>query len=253
MLLTVTVVFWLAALVRAWRWYRAPASPALRAIAIALLAIAIALTFDLPAIQRSLAQWPLDTHTPDNLAELGKQLAVVTRAWACQSLLLHLTRGVKTTKDSERARALLAIAVAVVSSTIYAVPLFAPRLGEEPGSGMAVPFITESWLLVLVYAGTVLFFVMRLCWTHSGGGTLGGGVRVMGAGCGVMVGYALTRITYFSAARYGHTLLPDLYHLGDQLKVVGLGLIAVGTLIPRIGRAVTNRHRRRAYLELEPL
>ena len=257
MLPTVTVVFWLAALVRAWRWHQARAkgsnSPALRAIAIALLAIAVALTLDLPAVQRALAEGPLDTHTPDNLADLGKQLAIVSGAWACQSLLLHLTRGPEATRDSERARAVLAAAVAIVSTAIYAVPLIAPRLGREPGSGIAVPFITESRLLVLLYAGTVLLFVMMLCWSHRASGSLGSGVWVMGAGCGVMVAYALARITYFSAAHYGHTLLPGVYRLGDVLQVVGLGLIAVGTLIPRLGRALANRRRRRAYTELEPL
>jgi len=253
MLLAVTAVFWLAALTRAWRWHRAPGSPALRAITIALLAIAVALTLDLPAVQHALAEGPLNSGTPDNIADLGKQLAIITGAWACQSLLLHLTRGAQATSDSERARAALALTVAAVSTAIYLVPLVSPRRGVEPGAGIAVPFITESRLLVLLYAGTVLFFVMRLCWTHTGGGTLGSGVTVMGAGCGVMVAYAITRITYFSAAHYGHTLLPGVYHLGDLLQVLGLGLIAVGTLIPRVGRELAGRRARRAYAELEPL
>jgi hypothetical protein len=53
----------------------------------------------------------------------------------------------------------------------------------------------------------MLFFVMMLCWGHRAGGSLGSDV------CGrrrlrVMVGCALTCLTYFSAAHYGHTLLP---------------------------------------------
>ena len=251
MLLAVTIVFWLAALTRAWRWHRAPGSPALRAIAIALLAIAVALTLDLPTVQQALATGPLETGTPDNVADLGKQLAIITGAWACQSLLLHLTRGAEATADSERARAVLALGVGVVSTGIYLVPLIATA--SPAGAGIATPFITESRLLVMLYAGTVLFFVMLLCWTHTGGGALGSGVRVMGAGCGVMVAYAITRVLYFGAANYGDTELPGVYRLGTMLQMAGLGLIAVGTLIPRVARAVTDRRRRRAYTALEPL
>ena len=253
MLLAVTAVFWLAAVVRAWRWRRAPKSPALRAIAIALLSIAVALTLDLPAVQQVLAAGPLRSGTPDNIADLGKQLAIVTGAWACQSLLLHLTRGAEVTNTSERTRARLAITVAVLSTAIYLVPLISPDTARNPESGIAQPFITESRLLVLVYAGTVLFLVMKLCWTHTGSGSLGNGVRIMGTGCGVMVAYALTRIVYFAGAHYGHTLLPAVYRAGDFLQILGLGLIAIGTLIPRLGRAVAGHRARRAYAELEPL
>jgi len=253
MLLTVAVVFWLAAIVRAWRWRQAPGSPSLRAIAIALLSIAVALTLDLPAVQRFLTEGPLQSGTPDNVADLGKQLAIVTGAWACQSLLLHLTRGAAVTAESERSRARLALAVAVVSTVIYLVPLVDPSTARDPDAGIAQPFITESRLLVLVYAGTVLFFVMRLCWTHTGSGSLGSGVRVMGAGCGVMVAYAITRMTYFAVAHYGSTQLPTLYRAGDLLQVLGLTLIAIGTLIPRVGRTLVSHRARRAYDQLEPL
>lgn len=253
MLLAVTTVFWAAAAVRAWRWYTFPRAPELRAITTALLAIALALTLDLPSVQRLLARLLPHPAGPGAISDLGKQVAIVVGAWACQSLLLHLTHGAAATRASERRRTGLALTVGIVTTGIYLVALIDPALSDEPGAGIAQPFVTESRLLVLLYAGTVLFFVMMLCWTHPGGGSLGGGVWLMGAGCAVMVAYALTRILYFSAARYAHAQLPEVYHLGDQLQAAGLGLVALGTLVPRVGQLVTSWRQRRAYAALEPL
>jgi len=251
MLIAVTALFWVAALTRTWRWCRSPRSPAVRAIAIALLSIATALTLDVPQVSLMLGERPNDA----NAGDVAQKVAIVAGAWACQSLLLHLTRGPEASAGSERRRAATAISVATVSAALHAtsVTLYGPS--PDPTGGRAAPLITESGLLVQVYAAIVLFQVMLLCWRHAAKRTsyLGRGVQLIGLGCMTMVIYSTTRIGYFSAAQYAGVLLPALHRSGDILQSFGLGAIAVGTLIPRVGRLLDKRRRRDAHEVLEPL
>lgn len=253
MLVAVTAVFWAAAIVRAWRWSRSPDNPAVRATAIALLAIALALTLDIPSVRNALAASGSHSQFGINPGDLAKQIAIVVGAWACQSLLLHLTRGPEATRASEARRALLAGTVAAVSTAVYLTRGFASGGPDAGDAGIAQPWATEARLLVLAYAGTVLFFVARLCWRHSAGGSLGRGVAVMGLGCAVMVVFALTRFIAFALAQYADVLLPGLFTAGDYLQVLGLAVIAAGTLVPWLGGIARRRRYRRVHDELEPL
>jgi len=248
----VAAMFWLAATVRAWRWRKSPGSPALRAIAIALLAIAIALTLDIPYV-RDLFTGGQDDPTAFNPGNVGKQIAIVVGAWACQSLLLHLTEGPEATATSEHRRAQVALVVGVVSTAVYVIRGLASTQEVDPHTGLVLPWAAEARLIVFVYAGVVLFQVARLCWQHRGRGSLGRGVTVMGAGAGVLSVSAAIRCVELTAGAYADVNVRGLSRAGDVLQMIGLLLIAVGTLLPWLGSTARTRRMQKTFDDLESL
>ena len=252
MLTVVAGVFWTAAGVRAWRWRRNPGSPALRAIAIALLAIAIAMTLDIPYV-RDLFTGGQDDPSAFNPGSIGKQIAIVVGAWACQSLLLHLTNGPAATAASERRRALMALTVGTAATAVYFARGLTSTREPDPRTGLEQPWAVEARLIVFVYAGVVLFFVARLCWQHRGGGSLARGVTVMGAGAGVMSLFAVARCVELAGGAYAEVNVRGLSHTADILQMIGLSLIAVGTLLPWVGTTARARRMQKAHDELRPL
>lgn len=252
MLVAVAAVFWLAAAIRAWRWRQYPDSPALRAVAIALLAIAIAATLDIPYV-RDLFTGGQDDPSAFNPGNMGKQIAIVVGAWACQSLLLHLTEGPAVTAGSERRRALLALTVGTAAAVVYVVRGLTSTREPDPRTGLEQPWAVEARLIVFVYAGIVLALVARLCWQHRGRGSLARGVTVMGAGAGVMSVFAALRCVELAGGAYAGTNVRGLSGSADVLQMVGLSLIAVGSLLPWLGARARGRRMQKAHDDLAPL
>ena len=224
------LLLWCAAGFRWWRLAQRPHAPALRAIAIALVAIAVAATVNVPSIARGLdrlVDWP-------NIADVIKQIGIVIAACGNQMMLLHLDRGTDMGPNAARARWTLAGVVSLGSVALF---LAAGRVQEAAGDHFAEAYagtrwLAESRLLVTVYAGLMLGAVVVLCVRHATATALGRGVVVVGAGAAVMVVYCVLRVVYIGGHRLGYAVPASLYTAGTDLAKLGLPLVAIGTLAP---------------------
>ena len=112
----VAVLLWLAAGIRIWRSAQKPHAAGLRALAIALVAIAIAATVNIQVV----ATWVDTTSRWANIGDLVKQITIVVAACGNQVMLLHLqadssgdTAGVYRDEPARRIRGHWAVAAGV--------------------------------------------------------------------------------------------------------------------------------------------
>lgn len=230
--LLVAVMLWAAAGMRAWRSLQKRHAAGLRAIAIALIAIAVAATVNIPDV----ARWVDDTSGWPNIADLIKQIGIVVAACSNQVMLLHLqTASGEKPPDAGRIRARWngAATVSVLSVVLF---LLGGR-HREAGAQFArvyagTPWLSESRLVVTVYAAVILSLVVRLCLKQLDRSALGRGVLILAAGAGVMVTYCIARTIFLVGHRLGAAVPTSVFDLGTHLAQLGLPLVAIGTLLP---------------------
>lgn len=228
----VAVMLWAAAVMRTWRSWQKRHAAGLQAIAIALIAIAVAATVNIPDVARGVDKalgWP-------NIADLIKQIGIVVAACGNQVMLLHLQTAPGTeSPDAGRIRARWngAAAVSVLSMVLFLLGGRHPEAGAQFARVYAgTPWLSESRLVVTVYAAVILSLVVRLCLKQLDRSALGRGVLILAAGAGVMVIYCIFRTVYLVGHRLGDAMPTSVFDLGTHLAQVGLPLVAIGTLLP---------------------
>lgn len=228
----VAVLLWLAAGMRIWRSWQKRHADALRAIAIALVAIAVAATVNIPEV----ARWVDDTCGWPNAADLIKQIGIVVAACANQVMLLHL----QTAPGEEppaagriRARWAAAGAVSALSVMLFLIGGRHREVGTEFARVYAgTRWLSESRLVVTIYAAVILSLVVRLCFKQWDRSALGRGVLILAAGAAVMVIYCIARTIFLVGHRFGYAVPNSVFDFGTHCVQLGLPLVAIGTLLP---------------------
>ncbi len=233
---------WLAAAFRLVRLRQRPHSRSLRAMTIALAALAFGATMTIPPVARAI---DAVSHVPD-LSSAFKETGIVLTAAAVELMLSLVRWGPALTRRAVCARWVVAAAVAVVALAMAFLAGPGVNWGVE-GTG---PWIAESRLLVTAYSMIVLVRVVVLCVRNRTATALGRGVVVMGTGAAVVVIYCVVRGEYLLTARYFSTPPVWVYDVGTRLASVGLALIALGTVLAPMEQWVRAR---RGLARLDPL
>ena len=228
----VAVMLWAAAAMRTWRSVQKRHASGLRAIAVALIAIAVAATVNIPEV----ARWVDDVVGWPNIADLIKQIGIVVAACGNQVMLLHLqTAPGEMPPDAGRIRARWngAAAVSVLSVALFLIGGRHHEAGAQFARVYAgTPWLSESRLVVTLYAAVILSLVVRLCIKQLDRSALGRGVLILAAGAGVMVIYCIARTIFLVGRRLGAAVPMSVFDLGTHLAQLGLPLVAIGTLLP---------------------
>ncbi len=241
-------VLWGAAIFRFIRVRQRPHSRSLRAMAFALLALALATTMTFPPAA-NVINWA--SHWSGMSGAL-KEIGIVAAAAAVELMVSFVRSGPALTRRAVGVRCWAAAAVAVASLVLLipagpGVDFSADRLSEITG---AAPWIAESRLLASLYGMIVLTRVVVLCVLHRTFTALGRGVAALGLGAGVMVAYCVVRGYFLVSARYFTAPPNTIYHVGTMLASVGLALIAIGTVWAPIEQWIQFH---RAWPRLRPL
>jgi hypothetical protein len=228
----VALLLWIAAAMRIWRAWQKRHAAGLRAIAIALVAIAVAATVNIPDV----AKWVDNTSGWPNVADLIKQIAIVGAACGNQVMLLHLqTPPGENTPDAGRIRVRWTAAAAVAGLSLLLFLIGGRH--HEAGALFArvyagTPWLSESRLVVTIYAAVILSLVVRLCLKQWDRSALGRGVLLLASGASVMVIYCVARAIFLVGHRLGYAVPNAVFDFGTRCVQVGLPLVAIGTLLP---------------------
>ncbi len=241
-------VLWGAAIFRFVRVRQRPHSRSLRAMAFALLALALATTMTFPPAANAI-NW--GSHWSGMSGAL-KEIGIAATAAAVELMVSFVRSGPALTRRAVRVRCWVAAAVAIASLVLLVpagsgVDFSQDRLSEITG---AAPWIAESRLLVTAYGLIVLTRVVVLCVLNRTSTALGRGVGALGLGAGVMVAYCVVRGYFLVSARYFTAPASVIYHVGTMLASVGLALIAIGTVWSPVEHWIRFR---RAWPLLRPL
>jgi hypothetical protein len=234
----VAVLLWLAAGIRIWRSAQKPHAAGLRALAIALVAIAIAATVNIPVV----ATWVDTTSRWPNIGDLVKQITIVIAACGNQVMLLHLqadssgdTAGTYHDEPARRIRGHWAAAAAVsaLSMMLFLIGGRYREVGTEFARIYAgTPWLSDSRVVVTVYAAVILCFVVRLCLKQVERSALGRGILLLAVGSAVVVIYCVARIVFLLGHRIGIAVPNSVFDFGTICIDIGLPLVALGTLVP---------------------
>ncbi len=241
-------VLWVAAIFRFVRVRQRPHSRSLRAMAFALLALALATTMTFPPAADVIDWGSRWAGTSGALKEIG----IVATAAAVELMVSFVRSGPALTRRAVLVRCWVAAAVAIASLVLLVpagsgVDFSEDRLSEITG---AAPWIAESRLLVSAYGLIVLTRVVVLCVLNRTSTALGRGVGALGLGAGIMAAYCVVRGYFLVSARYFTAPASVIYHVGTLLASVGLALIAIGTVWSPVEHWIRFR---RAWPLLRPL
>jgi hypothetical protein len=205
----VAVLLWLAAGIRIWRSAQKPHAAGLRALAIALVAIAIAATVNIQVV----ATWVDTTSRWPNIGDLVKQITIVIAACGNQVMLLHLqadssgdTAGAYHDEPARRIRGHWAVAagVSALSMMLFLIGGRYREVGTEFARIYAgTPWLSDSRVVVTVYAAVILCFVVRLCLKQVERSALGRGILLLAVGSAIVVIYCVARIVFLLGHRIG--------------------------------------------------
>ena len=228
-LVTVAVLFWAAGLARAPSAARRPER---RALCVALLAFAVALTADVPVVYVRVDGW---LGVP-NVADLVEHAFGMVGVFALLVTLSGLVeRGGRPVRGAVRV-VVLAAAVGASVGLFFAARLpvevihFTDRYGH-------LPAIAAYWSITLAYFGVALIELAQIVLRRSsqaGRPTLRVGLRVVGAGVVLGVVYSAIKLVELvvdeDSAAGGVRRVAD--RLDPVVLIVGAAVIGVGLLLP---------------------
>jgi hypothetical protein len=239
------LVAWLAVATRLPAVARRPAPPALRAYWLSLLALALALSVQRPAVYLLI---DAGAGIP-NLARLLGDALVVASAWAVQVFLYHLYfPGARATRASRRSGVLFVGTLLLLGVLFAAAPVdeealaFARRYADAP-------FVLEYRLVLLAYVGFALIHLAGPAWRYAGlaeGAVLRLGLRLVALGAALgLVAVALEGCRALGP-RLGAADIFVQAELPVALLTAGaIGCILLGATMPewgnRMGIAVVAR------------
>jgi len=230
-------LLWVAAILRLFRGRQRPHAASLQSITVALFAIALAGTVDIAPVSEALGRW---VHWP-NIGSALKNVGIVVAAVANQVMLLHLDRGSALTRRSITRRWRIAGVVSAVSLALF---FAGGRYPQNPSFVLATagePWVSDSRLVVTVYAAYVLTAVTILCRRQITWTPLGRGLGVLGSGAALMVAYSVLRVVYLGGHSVGIDVPDWVYAAGSDTSALGLALVALGTLLPSLEQAWRSR------------
>ena len=239
----------------AWRLVRPSEESTGRTLTLALAALALTATLEVPRIEE--AAGALTPQEP-NLPYLVKHLLVVGVALAAWQILRDVNLSPSEARDGVGRRVALGLLVAAVLAALFlAAPVeeaaiggFTPRYDDEP-------LIVAFWLIFLVWLSAALLHTMRLSWrTGSRARTTstGTGILLIGAGAAVCLAYVVYKAAYTITRGSGiesGLLVGPYAEVTRALIVVAMLLLLAGCMWPTITgsrygrRLATYRHLRR--------
>jgi len=252
--LTVAVLFWAGGLARA------PSALHVRErrpLCAALLAFAVALTVDVPAVYVRVDGLLGIPNIADLIEHVFGMFGVFAMLVALRGLVGHGNRS----RWAETRIAVLAAAVGASAGLFVAarLPVEAPHFTDRYGH---LPVIAAYWSITVAYFGVALIELAQVVVTRSGRvrrATLRIGLRVVGAGVVLGVVYSAIKIVELvvdeDSAASG---VRQLAHRLDPIVLVaGAAVIGVGLLLPAADttwhHAGTSVRERVALLRLRPL
>lgn len=223
------VLLWGAALFRLTRTLARPHAGALRALTIALFAVAVGATVNVPAaaaVVNSVLRWP------DATAAIQNAATVVTAA-GNQVMLLYLDRGAQLRPAAVRNRSCAAAA------TFGVVILFFLAAGRGPvvsaqafGTGVgATGWLGAARVVTYLYSFPVLIEVVWLCRRQSTRTSLGAGVAVLGVGAAAVAVALVLRLVYLGAVALDAVVPSVVYSAGSVALNLGGLLVAVSMVL----------------------
>jgi hypothetical protein len=246
----VLILLWAVAL---WRAPSAVRSSKQRTLWFAFAALTLAMTLRRPPIMHAID----DGTGIVNLSTLLKQYLGIIAAAAVLEFVYVIAR------PQQRAGVRLRMAAAGATMALLTVLFaFIPRRAEAEdffeSSAGSVP--ATAYLLVwLAYLGTAMAMATWLFWgssRHAGAGWLRTGLRLLGAGTAVGVGYSFARAVYL-VLRLTEVAGPgsdeNASTVTDVMKQAAIGLILVGSSVPAVGVAWQAAWQWRYLRALRPL
>lgn len=233
------MLLWGAAAFRLTRSLARPHAAALRALTIALFAIAVGATMNVPAAASAVKSglgWT-------NATAAIQDAAVVVTAAGNQVMLLHLDRGARLRPAAVRNRwCAAAAACAAVFLLVFAAGRGPMTSTADFGTGVgATGWLGAARVVAYLYALPVLVEVVLLCRRQATKTNLGLGVAVLGVGAGFTLLAVLLRLVYLGARALGVTTPSIVYPAGSAALDLGGLLIALSTVLAPVAEWVRGR------------
>ena len=246
--------FWASGLLRVLPAIRRPQQ---RWLCAALLAFALGLTFDVPAVY---VHFDNLVHVP-NLANLVEHTFAILGVFALLTVLRDISAGQDHTSWL-RVRGLLLV-IAMVASAVFfvAAPVSTEAVNFTARYG-GVPQIAAYWSITIGYFGVSLFELANLVLRHSRQSRRASlRIGFLLVGVGVLLGVLYSALKIIELAADARAAGTSRSGVADRLDAVvlacGAALIGIGLLLPAIASTRTaveaNLSQRLALLQLRPL
>ena len=249
--IAVSILFWLGGLTRVPSAIR---SPSRRPLCVALLAFAVALTFDIPPVYTGFDH---AVGVP-NLADLIEHSFAIVGVFALLRTLEQLTNS----PSRRRSRILWILPIVAIAGSASLFSAASPRYEDSDFTDRfgQSPLIMAYWAITIGYFAVILVELARLVIRHSGRcrrTSLRIGLRLVGAGVAVGVAYSFLKIAKETLA-VSHTNIHRYVGWVDSATlVIGGSLIGIGLLLPALDTtwtaAATQLSDRLALLRLRRL
>ncbi|GGM16023.1 MAB_1171c family putative transporter [Nakamurella endophytica] len=181
----------------------------------------------------------IDAALGANATDLVGHMFVVIGAVSAQMLVL----GIRVSRPPVRAAA-AGVVIACVVLAVMAITFAAAPIHQRAVLDLVVDPNYVQLTSVAIYRAVfeaylayVLVDIVRLCRRYAGiPGDLGrrASLALLGWGCVISVGYAVFNIAYIVIQQTAHRTVPVLHDLGSLAARIGLGMLAIGLLVPQL-------------------
>jgi len=230
-----------------WRVPTLRRGPSERALWLALAALGLTATLEVPAVEQAVARL---TPAEPNLGYLVKHVLIAGVALAAWEVLRGVTLPAPEAARGARRRAGTA---AVVIMTLVALFLTAPVEADHSPSGFtgrygSEPIMVAFWLVFLGWLGAALIQTIRLTWQYGKRAPrtpLRTGILLIGASAMACLGYVVYKSAYLLARASGSETGPvvgSYAPLSRTLIVASMLLIVTGCAWPAIRSSRFWRH-----------
>lgn len=241
-----------------WRWPRSRRSQADTALLVALLALAVTATLEIPGIESALHR--LVPGEP-NLPYLAKHLLVVVVGASAHEVLRGVTLNAALAANGTRARTLLAaVVVAVLVALFLAAPVEQPVLTSEFGIRYgSEPAVIALWAVFLAWLTVALVSTARLAWRYARQaptGRLRTSLLLVGACSVTCLGYVVNKALFMAAPVAGLedallvTAFPMVSRILVWLSMLFFVAACTWLALPRTpGSSFVRAHRQLRHLQ----
>jgi hypothetical protein len=250
----VAVLLWVTTAAEAVHVLRKrPPDPALQALLLTFGFLAIAATLFVSAVQ----DWTWHATGVANISEPLARTALFGAAWSVQVLLLRLRAPDNAPTRARRRAAVVLVAVAALW-VLFAVAPVHRQTHRFAGEYGADPVVAAYLAVSLAYLGYALVDVLRGVSRYAGSAPapLAAGLRLIGLGCALGLGYVSIKTAFLLGLVSRHRLMTSsLESSVDRSLAVGGGvLVTLGSLLPFLAdRANRVRSWGSAYISLRRL
>jgi hypothetical protein len=250
----VAVLLWATTIVEAVTAFRRqPGDPAQKTLTLGFLLLATTATFFVPAIQT------LSAHLTGiaNISEPLARTALLGTSWSGQVLLLRLHAPAEAPFRARSRTLALLIAVACLWLLFAVAPIHRQTrlLTGDYGSDPLVAAYIGVSLAYLAFA-LIDFIRGAVRYASSAPRALGTGLRIIGAGCGLGLGYVAVKAAFLISLVAGQRLMSNALEstVSRSLAVGGGVSVAVGAMLPFLAsRAARTRAWGQAFCDLRRL